>query len=116
MATVKLGADFIDLEPLARLAAAIRPDMDEEQTALLEASEDFRIVSDQLNRIRETDPQVMRYVHTFVPTENPDTALFAVDADVLAVAQGIAESRAGGEEPTVGEVSHIGSEFDITGF
>lgn len=116
LATVKLGADSIALAPLARLTAAIRPDMDEEQTALLEASEDFRIVSDQLNRIRDTDPQVIRYVYTFVPTEQPGTALFAVDADVLSDLQAIAESRARGEETEVEEVSHIGSIFDITDF
>jgi signal transduction histidine kinase/methyl-accepting chemotaxis protein len=112
LATVKIGADSIDRARMVRLAAEARPDMTSEQTARLEASDDYRAVSDQLNKIRDTDAKVIRYVYTFVPTEDPNTTLFAVDADVLA----LVESKAKGEKVADDEISHIGSAFDVTQF
>jgi methyl-accepting chemotaxis protein/HPt (histidine-containing phosphotransfer) domain-containing protein len=112
LATVKIGADSIDRARLARLAAQARPDMSSEQTARLEASGDYRVVYDQLNKIRDTDVKVIRYVYTFVPTEDPNTTLFAVDADVLT----LLESKAKGEKVADDEISHIGSTFDVSQF
>lgn len=112
LATAKIGADAIDPGRMARLAAVTKPDMTSEQTALLEASHDYQVVYDQLNKIRETDATVIRYVYTFVPTEDPNTTLFAVDADVRA----LVESKAKGEKTDEQEISHVGSTFDVTEF
>jgi sensor histidine kinase regulating citrate/malate metabolism len=112
LATVKIGADSIDTARMTRLAAETKPDMTSEQTTLLEASSDYRAVYDQLNKIRDTDARVIRYVYTFVPTEDPNTTLFAVDADVLT----LVESKAKGEKVSEDEISHIGSAFDVTEF
>jgi len=112
LATVKIGADSIETTRMARLATEAKPDMTVEQTAALEASDDYRVVYDQLNKIRNTDAKVIRYVYSFVPTEDPNTTLFAVDADVLT----LVENKAKGEKIADDEISHIGSAFDVTKF
>ena len=112
LATVRIGAGAIDPVRMARIVAAAKPDMTEEQTASIEATEDYRTISDQLNQIRDTDSRVIRYVYTFLPTEDPDTTLFAVDADVLA----LLKSRAGGETIDPDEISRVGTVFDVTDY
>ena len=56
LATVRIGADSIDKVRMARIAEAAQPDMTNDQTALLEASADYRVVSDQLNNSKSRSP------------------------------------------------------------
>ncbi|HET6486487.1 MAG TPA: hypothetical protein VFH83_08700, partial [Spirochaetia bacterium] len=112
LATVKIGADAIDRQRMGRLVALTRPDLPKEEVARLEDSADYRSLSDQLNRIRQTDPTVIRYVYTFIPTEDPNTTLFVVDADVLDQLA----SRAKGEKIDDSEISQIGTVFDVTDY
>ncbi|MDP3178212.1 MAG: Hpt domain-containing protein, partial [Spirochaetaceae bacterium] len=111
-ATVVLGAEAIDADRLSRLAARAALGPSPEETARLESTEDYRALSDQLNTIRDTDTRVIRYVYTFVPTDDPSTALFVVDADVLALLRGGSEGEAVDSE----EISRIGTEFDVSEF
>ena len=51
----ELGSLIFDKASLSRLVQQISANLTAEQVAVIEASEDFRLVSDQLNRVRETD-------------------------------------------------------------
>ena len=99
------GSLFLDREALGRLAATLRSGLPAEQVAAVERSDDFGRVSQQLNRLRETEKALVRFVYTFVPTADDNLALYLVDADVL---QGNAEGA--------GEISHFGSRFDVSQF
>ncbi len=112
LATVRLGAEAIDAGRMASLVGTIRPEMEGEERSSIETSDAYRIVSEQLNKIRGTDTDVIRYVYTFVPTEDPNTTFFAVDADVLDLLAGVAA----GEEIDDGEISHPGTIFDVSEF
>ncbi len=112
LATVKIGADAIDRQRMGHLVALTKPDLPKEDMARLEDSADYRALSDELNRIRDTDPTVIRYVYTFIPTEDPNTTLFVVDADVLDQLA----SRAKGEKIDDSEISQIGTTFDVTDY
>ena len=99
------GSLALDRDALRRLSAAARPGLPDDRVAALELSPDFRRVSGQLNRLRDTERDLIRFVYTFVPTSDEKTALYLVDADVL---QDVASGAA--------EVSHIGSSFDVSQF
>lgn len=49
----------------------------------IENSDDYKVISKQLNNIRETNKGLILYVYTLVPTANRNQAQFVVDADVL---------------------------------
>lgn len=99
------GSLALDRSAVRRLAAAARPGLRADSVAALERSQDFQLVSAQLNRLRDTEKTLIRFVYTFVPTSDSNTALYLVDADVL-------QDVASGVE----DVSHIGSEFDVSQF
>ncbi len=99
------GSLALDRGALRRLAAVVRQGLPPDSVAAPERSREFQLVSAQLNRLRQTEKALIRFVYTFVPTSDPDTALYLADADVL-------EDLASGVE----EVSHIGSELDIARF
>jgi class 3 adenylate cyclase len=111
MVLARLGSDLVDGESLARLAAASRAGLTEEDVAAVEASADYRRVSDALNRVREVQPEIIRFVYTFRPAEDPNTARYLVDADVLKAGQ-----TAGGRTITEEDVSHFGTDFDVSAF
>ena len=99
------GSMLLDRGALRRLSAATRPGLADDRVTALERSTDFRTVSDQLNRLRDTEKTLIRFVYTFVPTPDEDLALYLVDADVI-------EDTARGAE----DISHLGSDFDVTEF
>jgi class 3 adenylate cyclase len=99
------GGLTLDRDALKRLAVATRQELAADRAAALEQSGDFGRISAQLNRLRDIEKSLIRYVYTFVPTADENTALYLVDADVL-------EDVAAGAE----EVSHIGSAFDVSEF
>ena len=107
-----IGAMTLDHEALSRLAGRLAEGVSEEQAAQIEAGEDFRSVSDALNRIRAVEPQLVRFIYTFVPTEDPNMALFLVDGDVLLVRS----NRPNGEPIDEDSISPFASEFDISEF
>ena len=96
-----IGSRSIDMDAYARLQDHTGdPAMDEyaalveekapdqvlvdPRTLPFEISDDYRRVYDQLNYIRDTEPELIRYVYILEPTDDPDVARFVVDADVLA--------------------------------
>jgi class 3 adenylate cyclase/HAMP domain-containing protein len=107
-----IGALTLDHEALGRLAGRLAEGVSEEQAAEIQAGGDFRRISDSLNRIRAVEPQLARFIYTFVPTEDPDKALFLVDGDVLLVGS----ARPSGEPVEEDSISPLGSEFDISAF
>jgi class 3 adenylate cyclase/HAMP domain-containing protein len=107
-----IGALTLDHEALSRLAGRLAEGVGEEEAAEIEAGEDFHLVSDALNRIRGVEPQLVRFIYTFVPTEDPNMALFLVDGDVLLVGS----DRPNGEPIDEDSISPFGSEFDISEF
>ncbi len=112
LTTVTLGAGSLDSAAIQRLLALTEGGLAPGQVASLEQSDDYHRLSGQLARIRATNPQIIRFVYTFIPTENPDMARYLVDADVL----GLLSKRQKGEKVSDDDISHIGSDFDISEF
>jgi len=110
-----IGSMSLDTQALNRLNTLMSEDLSEEQVAEIEKSEDYQLISVQLNRIRDVESDLITYVYILVPTEDENTARFLVDADVLA---GLEEKEAleqAGEEYD-DEISHFNSEYDIAVF
>jgi class 3 adenylate cyclase/HAMP domain-containing protein len=108
----QVGSHLIDTDALSRLIGRMSPALGDDEVFGVETSEDFRIISDQLNLIRDTEKKLVRYVYIFVPTKDENTALFVVDADTLPQ---FAMREAGemiGEE----DFSHFNSLFEIIDF
>lgn len=104
-----LGAASIDrtaFASLAKRAGELKP----AEVSRVEQSRQYRLVSDQLNHIRNTAPALIRFVYTFRPSSDPNKAVYVVDADALKDMQ----KAARGEEHA--EISHFQSEYDITEF
>ena len=107
-----IGSLLLDRAALQRLTGKVEAGLSEEQVGAVEQSADFRLVSEQLNRIRAVEPELVRFIYTYVPTEDPNMALYLVDGDVLLLGQ----RRQNGEEITEEGISHFASEFDISEF
>jgi len=107
-----IGGLALDRDALGRLAARAAEGLSEEEIAEIESGEDFRRISDALNRIRGVEPQLVRFIYTFLPTADPNMALFLVDGDVLL----LGSTRPNGELIEDDGVSHFGSEFDVSEF
>ncbi|MGA2975506.1 MAG: adenylate/guanylate cyclase domain-containing protein [Spirochaetia bacterium] len=105
----RMGSTLVDVGALSRLAAGLSPDPSPGQVDRIEGSADFRLVSDQLNRIRAVESRLAHFIYIFAPTRDPNTALYVVDGDVLA-------ARAGADTgaPISSAVSHYNSQFDLT--
>ena len=108
----RIGSELIDSAALKRLVGKMSATQSPEQVHAVELSRDFRAVSDELNLIRDTDKRLVRFVYLFVPTDNVNTALYAVDADVLS----LLGKRAAGEHIDDADISHFGSEFDVSAY
>jgi class 3 adenylate cyclase/HAMP domain-containing protein len=102
----RIGSLAIDRGALKRLNHQLAEPMGARDALAVEQSQDYRLVSEQLNRIRDIDKDLVRYVYTFAPTADENMARYLVDADVL-------ELLRAGEE---GEISHFGSPFDLADF
>ncbi|MBN1412303.1 MAG: adenylate/guanylate cyclase domain-containing protein [Spirochaetales bacterium] len=107
----QLSSDIIKKEPLERLVKLITPDLSGERITEIEHSADYKLISDQMNKIRDTAPGLIRYVYTIIPTEDVNTALFVVDADLLVDSE-LAKTESIDED----EISHFAEEMDISGF
>jgi class 3 adenylate cyclase/HAMP domain-containing protein len=112
----EIGSLIIDRPAVRRLVARVSGDLDEEQVRAIERGADFGLVSEQLNRIRDVEPNLVRYIYTYVPTADPNMALFLVDGDVIEDMLEVEKQRQAGEEGSEEEISHFASEFDISEF
>jgi class 3 adenylate cyclase/HAMP domain-containing protein len=77
-----LGAQVIDRDAHERLRAQISPELGPLQAADVERSDDYRLLAAQLDAIRETERDLVRFAYILVPTDDPDQARFVADADV----------------------------------
>ena len=110
----RIGVELVDTDALERLLARLSPEsaeLPEEEVAAVEASADFRAISDALNAVRATEERLVHYIYLFAPTSDPDTALYVVDGDVLADLA----RQAAGEEASA-DITHFGSPFDVSEF
>ena len=106
-----LGAGLVDRGALQRLVAKLSPDLPEDTVRAIEATDDYRVVSDALSSVRAVSPKLIRFVYLFRPTADPNNAIFVVDADVLD-----ANRRIAAGEQDVGDVAHFASAFDVSSF
>lgn len=102
-----LGSHMIDVTMFERLVSNVSPELSSNDVAGVEASEDFRIISEALNTIRESQPDLILYIYTLIRTDETNTTRFIVDADTL----GLLEEGAPDDE-----VTHFSSEYDISEF
>jgi class 3 adenylate cyclase len=115
----QLGARSVDADALGRLVGTLQSasrvsaqgPIAKEVVDFIEGSPDFRVVSDALNGVRSVESRLVHYIYIFTPTPDPKTALYVVDADVLAAR---AKEAAGG--PVNPDISHYGSAFDLRDF
>jgi hypothetical protein len=105
-----IGSLTLDRDAVGRLAARLAEGVSEEQAEEIQASEDFRRVSDGLNRIRGVEPQLVRFIYTFVPTDDP---AWPVPGGWRRVAGLHLPQRRPIEEDVI---SALASEFDISEF
>jgi hypothetical protein len=90
------GAGLLDIDAYKKLVLQLSPDMDfaklDPNRDLLggdaffekmEKTPEYKKISDQLNIIRNSQPDLILYVYTLVPTSDGKVARFVVDADVL---------------------------------
>jgi class 3 adenylate cyclase/HAMP domain-containing protein len=103
----RMGAEIVDKDALRILIARKKVANTPEQVDAVEKSKEYRIVSSQLNFMRDTDKALIHYVYLVTPTEDPGKAEYLVDADVIDLKKdGAADD----------EISHFNSELDITPF
>jgi class 3 adenylate cyclase/HAMP domain-containing protein len=107
----RIGVELVDRDALERLLARLAPELPDSEVASVEASADFRAISDALNAVRATEEQLVHYIYLFSPTSDPDMALYVVDADVVA---DLARQEAG-ESPSA-DITHFASPFDVSEF
>lgn len=101
-----MGAEIIDKAALERLKSELSDNLSDQQREQIETSADYRRVSDQLNFIRDTQPDLIRYVYIVSPSHRDGYARYIVDADVLKDSSGENQD----------EISHFNLETDISEF
>jgi class 3 adenylate cyclase len=103
-----IGAAEIELAPYRRLHGQLGSNA---AVATVEAGEDFRLLSEQLQFIRGTEPDLMQYAYLLAPTDDPDQPRFVADADVLDFNAKLAR----GEQLPPGEsISHWNLPYDVS--
>lgn len=119
----QLGSRMISAEAYRRLAAqqglatGPRGAAAAEVVEAVETSADYRLLSDQLNAIRQAEASLIQYAYLLAPaaTAADPTAppRFIADADVLALRAKLASGQAGaGQE----QISHFDQPYDVTDF
>lgn len=101
-----MGAEIIDKAALERLKSELSDNLSDQQREQIETSADYKRVSDQLNFIRDTQPDLIRYVYIVSPSHRDGYARYIVDADVLKDSSGENQD----------EISHFNLETDISEF
>ena len=80
-----LGAQMIDKSAFAQLTNQIKAQKENnhEISTKIESSTAYLKVHDQLNTIRDSNPELIRFIYTFVPGLDENTAYYLVDANTL---------------------------------
>lgn len=103
----RMGAALLDRPSLTYLAERQKAPATPELAEMVENSPAFRTISAQLNFIRDTEKELIRYVYLLAPTSDPGTARFMADADVIALKENDAATQ---------DISHFNAELDLAGF
>ncbi len=80
----ELGVKSIDIMALKRLIKISYNKLLPEEVKKVELSKDFRHISDSLNFIRDSSPELISSVYLLLPTEDENMAKYLVDADLIA--------------------------------
>lgn len=118
----QLGSRMISAEAYRRLAAqqglatGPRGAAAADVVEAVEASADYRLLSDQLNAIRQAEASLIQYAYLLAPAAtaaDPGAPpRFIADADVLALRAKLASAQAGPGE----QISHFDQPYDVTDF
>ena len=77
-----VGAAEVEQDPYNHLVARLNT-TDDVQALAVEKSDDYKTLYDHLRMIRRAEPDLVHYVYLLAPTDDPDSAKFVADADVL---------------------------------
>ena len=126
-----IGSLAVDRAALGRLhkIASQSHDLSPARVREIELSADYRLISEQLNRIRDREKRLLRFVYIVMPGANEAEAVYLVDADVLeaiespenenetaAEKNADADADADEDEASEDDVSHFASPLDVTEF
>ena len=96
-----LGSHSLDVGAYRRLRALTGDAVTPDAVTAAEHSSDYRTIYDQLNTIRNSERELLRFAYVLTPTADPDHPRFVVDADVL--------------DPVAGEeISHFNQAYDVS--
>lgn len=119
----QLGSRMISAEAYRRLAAqqglatGPRGAASADVVEAVEASADYRLLSDQLNAIRQAEASLIQYAYLLAPAATPADPTapprFIADADVLALRAKLAAGQAGAVQE---QISHFDQPYDVTDF
>jgi HAMP domain-containing protein len=102
-----VGVHAIDLAAYRRLVAQLG-ELDDAGVAAIEDSADYRLISAQLNMIRGSEPELIRFAYLLAPTDDPGRPRFVVDADVLELRR----KQAAGTLAEGEEISHFNQVYE----
>jgi class 3 adenylate cyclase len=105
-----LGVRTIDVDSLKRLIMKMTPEYDKDISLTIEQSQDYKIISDQLNFIRNVEKKLIRYTYIIIPTTDGNTVKYAVDADVISLN---CDKNAKNDD---NQISHFNSTLDVSGY
>lgn len=106
-----LGAQTIDKATFAKLVGKMhKEEIAPTESIKVEDTADYRKIYDQLNTIRESYPEMIRYAYTFVKAQDPNKALYVVDSSVLYSRQRAAKGLMSEE------ISHFNGAWEIKSY
>jgi class 3 adenylate cyclase/HAMP domain-containing protein len=105
----RIGAAEVELPAYQRLTAQLG-DLDEARTQAIELGADYKELYEHLRMVRASEPSIIHYAYLLAPTDDPHSARFVADADVLELE---ARARAGQPLPT-GGISHFAQRYDVS--
>lgn len=103
----RMGSELLDKDAVLELIEQQKTATTPAQIDAVENSEAYRLISEQLNFMRDTERNLIRYVYLIAPTETPERAKYLADADVLNLKANPVEDAA---------ISHFNSDMDVTPF
>jgi class 3 adenylate cyclase/HAMP domain-containing protein len=110
MDMASMGAAEVELEPYARLRGQLT-EMDDAHAKLVEATPDYRELSDHLRMLRRAEPALVHYVYLLAPTADANHPRFVVDADVLDFDGLEAQHK---PLPKGESISHFAQDYDVS--
>jgi class 3 adenylate cyclase len=105
----QLGAYYIDTSALKRLMGRMSPGLSEDEKSALEQSTDFKLISDQLNAIRNIESSLVRYAYIIRPSKNGTGSHYVADADTISDLINISELKKEGKA-----VNRFNGDFDAS--